>query len=138
MCGVCTCTLRHHISGVCLVCINHHPMLQPSQTTCAYTLSSLSVTYTHTQGADDPDSLLFRIPKKPTTMSENGELDRQDDDEAAAAAGGGGGGSDDDEWEEVDEDEEEDGLPSYEFRFECAKMLLELDDSTETAIQVSD
>jgi hypothetical protein len=33
-------------------------------------------------------------------------------------------------------DHEEDGLPSYEFRFECAKMLLELEDTTETAIQV--
>ena len=41
--------------------------------------------------------------------------------------------------EEVEEEAEEDderNLPSYEFRFECAKLLLELDDSTEEAIQV--
>ena len=36
---------------------------------------------------------------------------------------------------ESDEGDPED-LPSYEFRFECAKLLLELDDSTETAIAV--
>eukprot|EP01024_Parvocaulis_polyphysoides_P039208 TRINITY_DN353_c0_g1_i5.p1 TRINITY_DN353_c0_g1~~TRINITY_DN353_c0_g1_i5.p1 ORF type:complete len:356 (-),score=90.09 TRINITY_DN353_c0_g1_i5:963-2030(-) len=39
--------------------------------------------------------------------------------------------------EEDDEDEEEAvQMPSYEFRFECAKLLLELDDSTDAAIQV--
>lgn len=37
---------------------------------------------------------------------------------------------------EEEEEEEERELPSYEFRFECAKLLLELDDSTEVAIQV--
>jgi kinesin family protein 5 len=40
-----------------------------------------------------------------------------------------------------DRDREAEGVPlaepSYEFRFECAKLLLELDDSTEVAIQVS-
>jgi hypothetical protein len=44
------------------------------------------------------------------------------------------GGSEEDEWEDEDEDDQ----PSYEFRFECAKMLLELDDTTETAIQVGE
>ncbi len=47
--------------------------------------------------------------------------------------------------EEEEEDDDEEGgpdglfdedLPSYEFRFECAKLLLELDDSTAAAIQV--
>lgn len=32
--------------------------------------------------------------------------------------------------------EEEEELPSFEFRFECAKLLLELDESTEAAIDV--
>ena len=67
----------------------------------------------------------FKIPKKPTTMSENGELEGQR-----------GSGSDS-EWEDASEEgDDDDGLPSYEFRFECAKMLLELEDTTETAIQV--
>lgn len=65
---------------------------------------------------------------KPTTMSENEELDR---DGRMQHSGSGG----DSEWEDEDEGEDE-GLPSYEFRFECAKILLELEDTTETAIQV--
>jgi hypothetical protein len=38
-----------------------------------------------------------------------------------------------------DEDAHEaggDGLPSYEFRLECCKLLIELDESTDTAIEV--
>lgn len=43
-----------------------------------------------------------------------------------------------DEDEDADDEEEQgDAMqPSYEFRFECAKLLIELDDSTEVAIQV--
>lgn len=68
----------------------------------------------------------FKVPKKPTTMSEE-ELERR------PQAGSGS----ESEWEDDDEEEgDDDGLPSYEFRFECAKMLLELEDTTETAIQV--
>lgn len=58
-------------------------------------------------------------------MSENGELDEQRHMHDGSDSGS--------EWEDEDED---DGLPSYEFRFECAKMLLELEDTVDTAIQV--
>jgi hypothetical protein len=63
----------------------------------------------------------FAKLKKPTTMSEDMDEEQQQ-----------AGGSEENEWEDEDEDDQ----PSYEFRFECAKMLLELDDTTETAIQV--
>ncbi|KAF8071059.1 SPBC16D10.01c [Scenedesmus sp. PABB004] len=76
--------------------------------------------------AADADGEL-RIPKKPVTMSE-------EEEEAADDAGGGG------EWEtdEGDDgyDDDDDGVPSFEFRFECAKMLLELDSTTDAAVQV--
>lgn len=65
----------------------------------------------------------FAKLKKPTTMSEDMDEQQQQQEE----------GSEEEEWED---EEDEDDMPSYEFRFECAKMLLELDDTTETAIQV--
>jgi hypothetical protein len=43
----------------------------------------------------------------------------------------------DSEGMEVDSEGEGEGLPSYEFRFETAKLLLELDPGTEAAIQVT-
>jgi hypothetical protein len=67
----------------------------------------------------------FAKLKKPTTMSEDMDAEQQQQQQQ-------GEGSEEEEWE----DEDEDDMPSYEFRFECAKMLLELDDTTETAIQV--
>ena len=33
------------------------------------------------------------------------------------------------------DDEEEDNMPSFEFRFETAKLLIELEDNTDAAIQ---
>jgi len=38
----------------------------------------------------------------------------------------------DDDYEEEDDQE---GLPSFEFRFETAKLLIELDDDTDAALQ---
>ena len=37
--------------------------------------------------------------------------------------------------EAEEEEEEEENMPSFEFRFETAKLLIELDDKTDTAIQ---
>lgn len=67
---------------------------------------------------------------------------------AGAGAGPSGGAQQDEEmaaddddddsaeWETEDDDEPEDGLPSFEFRFECAKLLIELDEKTDTAIEI--
>lgn len=37
---------------------------------------------------------------------------------------------------EEEEDADDDDLPSFEFRFETAKLLIELDDSTHAAVEV--
>jgi kinesin family protein 5 len=57
--------------------------------------------------------------------------------EAAGSAEGSeqGGSQSEEEEEEMDLDPGA-PLPSYEFRFECAKLLIELDDSTDAAAQV--
>ncbi len=38
--------------------------------------------------------------------------------------------------EEDSEEADEEDLPSLEFRFECCKLLLELDETTDAAIEV--
>jgi hypothetical protein len=69
------------------------------------------------------------MPRKPVTLSE--------EEDAQEGQGNDDGDSGSAEWaDDSDDDDSEEGTPSYEFRFECAKMLLELDDSTEAAIQV--
>lgn len=42
----------------------------------------------------------------------------------------------DDDNEEAEDMQEDLATPSFEFRFECAKLLIELDETTETAIEV--
>ncbi|KAG2484624.1 hypothetical protein HYH03_016578 [Edaphochlamys debaryana] len=55
-----------------------------------------------------------------------------DDDEAMEDASGSGSG----DGSESGSEDEDDGSPSYEFRIESAKLLLELEDTTSTAIDV--
>lgn len=65
------------------------------------------------------------------------------DDKAGGETGEGGVHGDDDEsddaphgGEEIDEENDPSSQPSYEFRFETAKLLLELDVTTETAAEI--
>jgi hypothetical protein len=64
---------------------------------------------------------------KAAAKAELGAAAEASDDDSEEGSEGG---------EEMDEDYIEDELPSYEFRFETAKLLLELDDSVDTATQV--
>ena len=45
-------------------------------------------------------------------------------------------GEADEEEEDEEEEEEDEDLPSFEFRFETAKLLIELDNSTHAAVEV--
>ena len=73
-----------------------------------------------------------------------GEIDREGEgpgDEPMPGNGGlddeGNGGDDDGEIVMDDGLVDEDEIPSYEFRMETVKLLLELDETTETALQVA-
>ncbi|GFR51970.1 hypothetical protein Agub_g14496, partial [Astrephomene gubernaculifera] len=81
-----------------------------------------------------------------TPSSKEAEEGEEGEGQQAGGAGSKGGddetmedaGEEGDNEEEGDDDEEaeEQGGPSYEFRIECAKLLLELEDTTATAIDV--
>lgn len=62
--------------------------------------------------------------------------DGQSDGNPEVADGHAGGAVSMSEASEASEDLQEQ-LPSFEFRFETAKLLIELDDTTEAAVQVS-
>lgn len=70
-------------------------------------------------------ALWYRPDKQP-------ELDGEGSDGEEYLTAGVSKEMDLDDWQQPDEAEP----PSLEFRFECAKLLLELDESVETAIEV--
>jgi hypothetical protein len=45
-------------------------------------------------------------------------------------------GDEEEDWDDEDDDKDDDSLPSFEFRVETAKLLIELDEDNNAATQV--
>ncbi|PSC76490.1 putative assembly chaperone of rpl4 [Micractinium conductrix] len=108
------------------------------------------------QGKDEEALALLRqslaLWFKPSVDSDDEEAEEEEGEEggkaagkkpaaaaAAAAKAEGSGSEEEEEGEEemeLEDDSDVEELPSYEFRFETAKLLLELDESVDTASQV--